>query len=390
MAKKGPRPPRRLSTIKRKRAFKTNARTTFALLLLVSLLVVAVLVKRAEKPAFPDGEKLEKLVSQVLARLSLEAALLSWEHLEGSSPTLVVVVEAPEAFPVDRLALDLEAALHNLGGTLEKLPVLEKGGYAQAAFRGRLGEAQLRVLLMGAFVEQAPKKSLLTPRLVGEKLGRLAVVLDDAGYSEDVLPLIAQLPREVAVAVLPNAPHTAAIAQKLRSEGRELLLHMPMEPGGNGASPGEGAIRVGLDEKEVRRRLEEALEVVGPVAGLNNHMGSRATADPQLMKAFMQALRGRRLYFLDSRTTGASVAAEVAQQAGIPTLSRDVFLDVVEEEAAIRSALATAAALARSRGFAVTIGHVHPLTLKVLKRELPSLRGVRLVRPSQIAEKSGS
>lgn len=391
MAKKARRPRKRSSTVRRKknRVFEINFRTAFALLLLASFVLLAVLAgKRAAKPASADGEKLEKLVTQVLARLSLEAAGLSWERLEGSSPTLVVVVNVPEAFPVDRLALDLEAALHNLGGTLEKLPVLEKGGYAKAAFRGRLGEAQLRVLLMGAFVEHSPKKSSMPPRSGFRELGKLSVVLDDAGYSEDVLPLIAQLPLEVAVAVLPNAPYSAAIAQRLRAEGRELLLHMPMEPQGNGASPGEGAIHVGLGENEVQKRLEEALEVVGPVLGVNNHMGSRATADPQLMKSFMQALQGKRLYFLDSRTTGASVAAEVAQQAGIPTLVRDVFLDVVGEEAALRSALATAAALARSRGKALAIGHVHPLTLKVLAVELPKLSGVRLVRPSQLLPKS--
>lgn len=329
-----------------------------------------------------DARKLEKAVRQVLSRVGAKPASLSWETTRDGLPTLVVQVTPEGRFPVRRLALELEAALHNLGGELKELPVLEAGGYGRAGFQGVLGKVRLRLVVLQEEVPQpAPK-----PKANAHKPGKLAIVLDDAGYAEGVVALLSLLPPQVAVAVLPNAPASAAVAEALRAQGRELLLHMPMEPEGNGAAdPGEDALVVGLAPEEVRLRLEKALSVVGPVAGVNNHMGSRATTNRELMASFMRALSGRGLYFLDSRTTPATVAAAAAREAGIRALRRDVFLDVVEDEGAVRSALATAASLARSKGQAVAIGHVHPLTLRVLQEELPRLSGVTLVKPSALA-----
>jgi hypothetical protein len=118
---------------------------------------------------------------------------------------------------------------------------------------------------------------------------------------------------------------------------------------------------------------------------MNNHMGSRATADPAAMRAVMGVLRARGLYFLDSRTTPDSVAEQVAREAGIPALRRDVFLDLVSEPESIRHALEQAVARAKAQGSAVAIGHVHPLTIEILAHELPRLGpDVRLVRPSEL------
>lgn len=329
-----------------------------------------------------DARRLEKAVRQVLSRVGAEPALLSWETARNGLPTLVVQVTPEGTFSVRRLALELEAALHNLGGGLKELPVLEAGGYGRGGFQGFLGKARLRLVVLREKVPAPlPKAKTSTA-----KPGKLAIVLDDAGYSEGVVSSLSLLPLQVAVAVLPNAPASSAVAEALRGQGRELLLHMPMEPEGNGgADPGEDALVVGLEPEQVRMRLEKALAVVGPVAGVNNHMGSRATSNRDLMAQVMRVLAGRGLYFLDSRTSPATVAATLAREAGIRTLRRDVFLDVVEDEGAVRSALATAASLARSKGQAVAIGHVHPLTLRVLQEELPRLSGVTLVKPSALA-----
>jgi hypothetical protein len=215
---------------------------------------------------------------------------------------------------------------------------------------------------------------------------RLAIVLDDAGASIDVLRETEVLPPTIAVAVLPNALRSAEVARGLGAQGRELLLHMPMEPLGNhGPGAGEGAIEVGLSGEEIRLRVERALGVVAGARGMNNHMGSRATADPAAMRAVMGVLRARGLYFLDSRTTPDSVAEQVAREAGIPALRRDVFLDLVSEPESIRHALEQAVARAKAQGSAVAIGHVHPLTIEILAHELPRLGpDVRLVRPSEL------
>lgn len=383
MAKKRPRPPRsRPPRSKSSTASPSAFRTLLAVLLLagVGLALWWVASGRGVRQG-DDASRLEHAVRQVLARVGAEAATLSWETGQDGLPTLAVQISPEGKFSLQRLTLELEAAFHNLGGELKALPVLEAGGYGRAAFQGLLGRARLRLVVLREAAPPPPAK----PKPKGDKPGKLAVILDDAGYSEAAVASLATLPPQVAVAVLPNAPASAAVAEALRGQGRELLLHMPMEPEGNGANPGDDALVVGLDPGEVRARLERALAVVGPVAGVNNHMGSRATSDAELMRHFMKALAGRGLYFLDSRTTPASVAASLAREAGIRTLRRDVFLDVVEDEGAVRSALATAASLARSKGQAVAIGHVHPLTLRVLHEELPRLSGVTLVRPSALA-----
>jgi polysaccharide deacetylase 2 family uncharacterized protein YibQ len=162
---------------------------------------------------------------------------------------------------------------------------------------------------------------------------------------------------------------------------------MPMQPlDGDSAATGPGALEVDLTDDEIVRRTEAALEVVAGAQGLNNHMGSLATTDPRVMAAVMKVLAARRLYFLDSRTTPDTVAERVARDAGVPTIRRDVFLDVVDDPASVRRALRRAVARARSHGSAVAIGHVHPVTLAVLETELPgALDGVRLVKPSRLA-----
>jgi polysaccharide deacetylase 2 family uncharacterized protein YibQ len=294
----------------------------------------------------------------------------------------LVTVHAPRGFPAERFTLDLEAAAHNLGGRLEPQPLTEKGGYGLARLEGVVAGERWRVLVL---TEEPPQRGPARER-AGVHAARLAIVLDDAGASTEIVGQVERLPLAVAVAVLPNAAHSAEVARALGAEGREVLLHMPMEPVTNhGPGPGEGAVEVGLPPAEVRARLERALRVVAAARGVNNHMGSRATADAPTMRDVMAVLADRGLYFLDSRTTSETVAERVARECGVPVLRRDVFLDVVTEPDAVRRALEEAVARARSQGSAVAIGHVHPLTLEVLAVELPRLGdGVRLVRPSQL------
>lgn len=322
-------------------------------------------------------------VREVAARYGCPPGRVSVEVSRDRQGTLsLVTVHAPRGFAGDRFTLDLEAAVHNLGGRLEPRPLTEKGGYGLARLEGTVGGERWRVLVLGE--EPPPRGPAKGP--VGGQAGRLAIVLDDAGASTEVVREVERLPLPVAVAVLPNAAHSAEVARALGAAGREVLLHMPMEPQENhGPGPGDGAVEVGLQPGEIRARLERALRVVAPARGVNNHMGSRATADAATMRDVMVVLADHGLYFLDSRTTSDTVAERVARESGVPALRRDVFLDVVSEPDAVRRALEQAVARARSQGTAVAIGHVHPLTLELLAVELPRMLGdVKLVRPSQL------
>ena len=129
------------------------------------------------------------------------------------------------------------------------------------------------------------------------------------------------------------------------------------------------------------------LDTVPHAAGVNNHEGSRATADTALMEALMPALRARGLFFIDSRTTAATVAYDTAERSGVRAASRKVFLDDTPERAAILAQLELAARDALHDGSAIAIGHPHPATIAALAEGVPGLeaRGIRLVFASDLA-----
>ena len=325
------------------------------------------------------------LVRHVSARAGLDSARVQAEEVtDAAGAWWDVRVHVPTGFDAGRLLLDLQAAAHNQGGRLDPLSLTEGGGYGLGALSGTIGELRVRVLVLGD--EPRPRR---TARQTAKRTGhaRLAIVLDDAGNSPGDAESLAFLPPQVAVAVLPNAAHARSVAQELARQGREVLVHLPMEPEPNGGvGPGEGAILVGLSAGEVQRRVHAARAAVPGAVGVNNHMGSRATSDEPTMTAVMAALAGQGLYFLDSRTTAASLALSAARRAGIPAAQRDVFLDVVADEQAVRRALGEAVHIALVNGSALAIGHVHPATVAVLRGELDRLPGgVELVAPSRLA-----
>lgn len=225
---------------------------------------------------------------------------------------------------------------------------------------------------------------------------RVALVIDDLGQrvTGPDAALLA-LPVPLTLAVLPGRPHSRAIAA-LAAGGpgrdgqplRDLFLHLPMEPQGYpGIDPGPGALLLGQAPAEVASRLEQGLASVPGAIGVNNHMGSAATADTLLMEALMSELASRGLRFLDSLTTPRSVAWQAARRAGVPCVRNRLFLDVDHtDEAAVSVRLAELVAVARRSGQAIGIAHPHPATAAVLAREIPLYveDGVRFVTVSEL------
>ncbi len=204
---------------------------------------------------------------------------------------------------------------------------------------------------------------------------RVAIVLDDFGYSPQGLPDLERLRHPVTCAVLPHLPYSAAAAEAARRSGHEVILHMPMEPhqAADERPQGleEGTIYTWMAPDQVRRHLDEAIASIPHLRGVSNHMGSRATEDPRLMRLVLARLKSRRFYFLDSVVTNESVVADQARQLGVPCARRDIFLDNDLNEERIVEQLDRLVAAAKERGAAIGIGHDRPVTLKVLRRELP-------------------
>ena len=176
-----------------------------------------------------------------------------------------------------------------------------------------------------------------------------------------------------------------------RNEG--VMLHLPMQSEGEGV-PSEGTkpeeieLRVGMSRGQVREIVSAMLETVPHATGVNNHQGSRVTADLALMQDVMGELRARGLFFIDSRTTASTVAYETAHTAGVPAASRKVFLDDTPTREAVLAQLDLAARDAARDGSAIAIGHPHPATIAVLAEEIPRLeaRGIRVVFASELVQ----
>jgi hypothetical protein len=215
----------------------------------------------------------------------------------------------------------------------------------------------------------------------GPGVRRIAVILDDIGHDLGLVEELAAIPEPVAFAILPHAPHAAAAARLLHRAGKEVLLHLPMEPRSYPAEdPGDGALFVAMDAAEIRLQLDRALAAVPYAAGVNNHMGSRFMENEAALDVVMAELAGRGLYFVDSRTTAGSRGREAAARAGVRFAARTVFIDHAPGYEAALSMLATPWQEA-NRTQMLLIGHPHADTLQALReaRRIWREEGVRVI-----------
>ena len=222
----------------------------------------------------------------------------------------------------------------------------------------------------------------------GEKNGtaRLAIILDDLGNDRAAADAIFALPYPLTISVLPNHTHSVDIAEEAHRRGYEVMLHLPMQSVGK-EMPEAQELHPGMPAGDIPVLFEQMMQSVPNAAGVNNHQGSQATADPALMEELMPVLQKWNLFYVDSRTTAATVAYDTAQRFGVRSGFRNVpFLDDVAEVSAVRKQLELALRGAKDKGEAIAIGHPHPATLQALNEILPQAeaRGVHLVYASDL------
>jgi len=233
----------------------------------------------------------------------------------------------------------------------------------------------------------APKTAGTASRQ-GETNGapRLAIILDDLGSDRAAADAIFALHYPLTISVLPNHAHSAEIAEEAHRRGYEVMLHLPMQSVGN-ETPEAHELRPGMPAGDIPGLFEEMMRSVPNAAGVNNHQGSEATADAELMQELMPVLQQWNLFYVDSRTTAATVAYDTAQRDGVRSGFRNVpFLDDVAEVSAVRKQLELALRGAKDKGGAIAIGHPHAATLQALREILPQAeaRGVHLVYASDV------
>jgi polysaccharide deacetylase 2 family uncharacterized protein YibQ len=201
---------------------------------------------------------------------------------------------------------------------------------------------------------------------------RLAIIIDDCGQWPVTERGFVDLPFPVTLSVLPHVRYGPAIAREAEAAGKGVMLHLPMQTI-SGQYPGPGTITVSMDDAAIRSEVAGDLAELPEARGVNNHEGSRATADRRVMGDVADVLLRENRFWIDSRTSAASVAFDVTRARGIPSASRDVFLDDVDNVGAVEVQLREAAARARSTGAAIAIGHPRPATLLAVRTLGPEL-----------------
>lgn len=223
---------------------------------------------------------------------------------------------------------------------------------------------------------------LLATQSHAESLPRIAIIIDDLGYQLAAGHRTIGLPGPVVCAILPGTPRAALLARTAYEQGKEVLLHLPLQSVGYHGPAEPGTITLDMSRKNFAEAFASAMQSVPFAVGVNSHRGSLLTRHPGHMRWLMEDIRAMDgLYFVDSYTTHESVALQIAAESGVPAIKRDVFLDTDPAPDMLAKEFARLKTLARERGRAVAIGHPYPATLEFLEQEIPRLveEGIQLV-----------
>ncbi len=198
---------------------------------------------------------------------------------------------------------------------------------------------------------------------------KIAIIVDDMGYDSDTDFSFFRLDMHLSYSVLPHGPFTRSIVRKANKEGRELILHLPMEPKNYpSVKVGPGGLFLSMDANTILSVLRENLRLIHGASGVNNHMGSSFTENREKMLVVLKELKKRGLYFIDSRTTKHTVGLDLARDIGLPAARRRVFLDNNLEPKALKIQMERLLSMARHRGVAIGICHPYKETYQLLKR----------------------
>jgi polysaccharide deacetylase 2 family uncharacterized protein YibQ len=220
--------------------------------------------------------------------------------------------------------------------------------------------------------------SLAQPGSEAAPVKQIAIIIDDFGNGMAGTEQMMELPIPFAAAVMPFLSTTKRDAEWAHGIGKEVLVHLPMEPrAGKREWLGPGAITTRLSDDEIRKRVNAAVEDVPHAVGINNHMGSKATADERVMRIVLSVCKERNLFFLDSRTTHKSVIGRLANEMGVRTAKNHIFMDDVYTRSHIMKQAIKVQKHVKKYDSTIVIGHVGSpgkYTAEVLKKSIPSYK----------------
>ncbi len=217
---------------------------------------------------------------------------------------------------------------------------------------------------------------------------KVAIIIDDLGYQQEIAERILNLNFPVAISVLPFLSDSQLVAKMAKEKGMTVLLHLPMEPHNSNVNPGKGAIFSTMNEEEIRNKMLANLLEFPEADGVNNHMGSKVTENKEIMRIVLDEIKGRDIFFIDSMTSPDSVGYKLSKELGIKTAFRSVFLDNEQDVDYIRNQVSLLKEFAIRNGSAIAIGHPYCNTIDVLN-ELDIIleaEGVEIVKLEELLE----
>lgn len=289
-------------------------------------------------------------------------------------------------FPVDENGMTLFMYTRGLGKVWMKKVITETLGETGILpeFNWNVGEGEFEALIKYGNEEDFLLRFKETDDISS---GLIAILIDDFGYFwDDRVDELLRMRIPLGIAVIPGHEHSTQVAKIAVSQGKEVLLHLPMEPYDYRGGEEEYIIMSGMTESEISGRISRALISVPGAVGLNNHQGSKVTSDVKIIQRFLAVIRPYDLYFIDSATHALSVGYTEALKMGVPAAKRAVFLDNSDDLMTVEQRIHELKNQAFRRGSAIGIGHVNAKTISALKKEIPLIieEGFDIVYPSRL------
>ena len=227
----------------------------------------------------------------------------------------------------------------------------------------------------------------LNKKYSSASLGEISIVIDDFGYrNDDVSDGFLKINANLTYAIIPGHNYSTSFGEKAVNAGYEVIVHMPMENTGKTYGEEKFVLMTDMDSETIKRRINNAFSQIPTAIGMNNHQGSKASADQHVMSNVAKVIKEKGLFFLDSRTTVETVIVTTMEVFGVPTAKRNIFLDNEDNELEIKKQLQKLVKKASKDGSSIGIGHAKRNTLRVLKEEIPKLqkRGFKFVFVSEM------
>ena len=405
-------------------AKKSSKKVWYLLGLIILALFLYFQVGEKQKSPFLDGEKpnIEKTGAGVVADFTVAATTIhravdssltkakltvkDLKEMRREAPrqtvegiirwhTRQLLINLPAGVTVASLQQALQAGVSPAGGEVLAVQPDNYQGLAvvrlDIGFHDTLAGDPLTIISDRLYISQGKKESPimpLKPQLDGSVQGEMALVIDDFGYNQETIEQYATMGRPITFSVLPYRQFSNEAATRALSAGQQVMLHLPMEPLSSTEEQEQTSLQVQMNDAELSTLTTKAIHSLPGIIGVNNHQGSRATADGRMMNAVMKVMKANNLFFIDSRTNSRSVAFDIAKQAGIRTGENALFLDNSSDIAAIKKQLHTAAELATRNGSVIVIGHARHNTAIAIKEAIPELEasGIKFVFVSQLVK----